>query len=86
MTRENLQELPNMLVTAAEAAEILRISPNQVGNLINAGLLPCLIIGSRKIRIEALNSFIEKWDGWDLSNPYEPKRLRRKENTNGHSS
>lgn len=75
MKRENLESLPNMLVNSSEAAEILRISKNSVGTLINAGLLPCLVIGSRKIRVAAIEEFIKKWDGWDLSDPYHPKKI-----------
>lgn len=76
MTRENLEKLPNIVVTSAEAAEILRISKVRLGDLINAGLLQCLNLGSRKIRIAEINEFLEKWEGWDLSDPYHPKRMK----------
>ncbi|MDO4171059.1 MAG: helix-turn-helix domain-containing protein [Lachnospiraceae bacterium] len=75
MKRENLASLPNMVVTSSEAAEILRISQARLGDLINAGLLNCLNIGSRKVRIATIDEFLEKWDGWDLSDPYNPKKI-----------
>lgn len=47
------------LYTVPEVAKILMINKNSVYDLMNRGMLPYLIIGSRKVRGSDLERFIE---------------------------
>lgn len=63
------------LYTVAEVAKKIGSNPNYVYLLIKSKVLPALKLGSMKVPKEQLVAFQNKWVGWDLSNPYEPKRL-----------
>ena len=67
MTRENMQRLPNRVFTVAETAEILRCSEGFVRRILNCGLMRYMKIGDIKIRSEALDEFLEKFDGEDVT-------------------
>lgn len=49
------------LYTVKEAAKVLRTNPDYVYACINAGKLPRLILGSKKIRGSDLERFIETY-------------------------
>ena len=55
------------LYTAKEVSKILKVNVHKVYDLIYAGLLPALKLGSIKIRKESLNDFLNKYEGMDLS-------------------
>lgn len=59
-----------MLYTVKEVAEILKCNPTRVYELKKAGLLPFLKLGQLKCRREALIAFLEKYEGYDVSDPY----------------
>lgn len=59
-----------MLYTVKEVAEILKCNPTRVYGLKDAGLLPFLKLGQLKCRREALIAFLEKYEGYDVSDPY----------------
>ena len=59
-----------MLYTVHEVAKILKCNPNRVYDLRKAGLLPFLKLGSLKCRKEALEEFLRKYEGYDVSDPY----------------
>lgn len=59
-----------LLYTVPEAAKILRCNPNRVYDLNKAGLLPFLKLGQLKCRRETLIAFLEKYEGYDVSDPY----------------
>lgn len=63
------------LLSTKEAAVILNTDINFMGKLIDAGLLPYLQMRARKIRRKALDTFMEKYEGWDISDPYNPIKL-----------
>ena len=50
-----------------EVSKILKVNVHKVYDLIHAGLLPALKLGSLKIRKESLNDFLKKYEGMDLS-------------------
>lgn len=60
--------MDNLLYTVPEVAKILKCDKNYVYNLINRGLLPCLMLKSKKILHSSLMDFINKYNGHDLSN------------------
>ena len=55
------------LYTVKEAAKIMKANVHKVYDLIHAGLLPALKLGSIKIRKESLEEFLRKYDGMDLT-------------------
>lgn len=55
------------LYTVAETAKMLHVNRNKVYELIGAGLLPALKLGSLKILDTALDEFLAKYNGYDLS-------------------
>lgn len=59
-----------LLYTVPEVAKILRCNPNRVYDLNKAGLLPFMKLGQLKCRREALIAFLEKYEGYDVSDPY----------------
>lgn len=63
------------LYTINEVAELLGTSAQQVYKLISAGLIPALKLGRLKIRPAALEAFLEKYEGYDLSDPSNPQPL-----------
>lgn len=61
--------MENVLYTVQEVAELLKTNGTYVYSLIRAGELPALKLGRLKIRKEALEDFLERNEGKDLSNP-----------------
>lgn len=74
-----------MLYTVKETSKILKCSVNLVYTLINTGLLKSLKLGSLKVRDKALEEFLDKYDGQDIDEIIEQKRLENQnsENLNG---
>lgn len=67
--------MEDLLYTVAETAKLLKTNPAYVYELVKAGLLPALKLGSLKIRRAALLDFLVKYEGYDLTNPEELKEL-----------
>lgn len=60
--------MPEMLFTVKEVSSIIKSDKNFVYDLIKKGLLPALKLGSYKVRKQALEDFLVKYEGKDLSN------------------
>lgn len=58
-----------MLYTMKEVSAILKTNVTYVHRLRKAGLLPCIKLGAYKVRKEALEAFLEKYEGYDLTEP-----------------
>jgi len=58
------------LYTVKEVSEILRTNTTYVYGLIKSGLLPNIIIGTKKIPHDALSRFLEYCVGKDVTDPY----------------
>lgn len=56
--------------TVSEVAKILKTNRGYVYRLINAGILPCVQIGNKKIRHDALAEFLKKAEGYNYTDPY----------------
>lgn len=67
--------MEDILYTVSEVAKLIKCNTNYVYDLIRKGFLPALKLGSYKIRRTALLEFLEKYEGYDLTNPYEVKKL-----------
>ena len=63
------------LFTVKEVAAILRTNVEYVHKLRRAKLLPCLKLGCFKVRRKALEDFLAKYEGKDLSDPFDVKEL-----------
>ena len=55
------------LYTIAEVAKIMKVNKTYVYKLINNGLLPVIKLGSYKVRDVALDEFLTKYEGMDLT-------------------
>ena len=47
----------------------------RIWQLIRLGLLPALKLGSIRVRKEALEEFLQRYEGYDLSDPLNIKEL-----------
>ena len=70
MNDKNRMNTPTLIYTVKEVSNILHTSPAYIYDLIKAGLLPAIKLGSYKVRLESLENFLKKNEGNDLSNPY----------------
>ena len=67
--------MEKMLYTVADVAEVLQCNESTVYKLKNVGLLPFLKLGRYKCRKEALEEFLEKYEGFDITDPQHIKPL-----------
>lgn len=65
--------MEDMLYTVPEVAEILKTNVDYVYKLQKAGLLKFLKIGRWKCRKSTLEEFLAKYDGYDLTDPFNVK-------------
>ena len=65
----------NILYTVKEVAEFLKTNIDYVHKLRKSGLLPFLKIGQYKGRAESLATFLEQYEGKDLTDPFNVKEL-----------
>lgn len=68
--------MEKVIYTVKEAAELLKTNVDYVHKLRKAGILPFIKLGSYKIRKEALDEFLAKYEGYDLTNPQQIKELK----------
>jgi len=67
--------MEDMLYTVPEVAAILKTNIDYVYKLQRSGLIKFMKIGRLKCRKSTLEAFLEKYDGFDISNPEEIKEL-----------
>lgn len=63
------------LLTVQEVAKLLKTNKNFVYNLNQAGLLRLMKLGALKCTEASVQEFLQKYDGFDLTNPFEIKKL-----------
>lgn len=61
--------------TVQEVAEILKTNVDYVYKLQKAGLLRFMKIGRLKCRKSTLEAFLEKYDGCDISDPFNVQKI-----------
>lgn len=71
--------MEDVLYTVSEVAKLIKTNPAYVYELIKAGLLPVLKLGSYKIRKVALEEFLAKYEGKDLTDPTNIIELKKGE-------
>lgn len=64
-----------ILYTVPEVAKLMKTNSCYVYKLIHSGVLPVLKLRSYKVRRAALEQFLEKYEGKDLTNPYEVRDI-----------
>ena len=65
--------MEEMLYTVKEVASILKTNVDYVYKLQRAGLLRFMKIGSLKCRKSTLEAFLARYDGMDVSDPFNVK-------------
>lgn len=63
------------LYTVSETSKILKTNVHTVYSLVDQGLLPAIKLGRLKIRDEAIEEFLKKYEGMDLSNLSDIKEI-----------
>lgn len=69
-----------IVYTAKEVASILKTNVDYVHQLRRAGVLKFIKLGQYKVRQETLINFLEKYDGFDLTNPFYVKEINNESN------
>lgn len=69
--------MPDVIYTVSETAKLLKTNSNYVYSLIKLGYLPALKLGSMKIRKEAIDEFLKRYEGKDLTDLENIKELER---------
>ena len=64
-----------IIYTVKEVSKILQTNIDYVYSLRKSGLLTFIKIGQYKIRHESLIRFLEMYDGYDLTDPFNIKKL-----------
>lgn len=67
--------MEEMLYTVPEVATVLKTNVDYVYKLQKAGLIRFMKIGRLKCRKSTLEAFLEKYDGYDLSDPFNVQEL-----------
>lgn len=62
--------MEDMLYTVQEVAEILKTNVDYVYKLQRAGILRFMKVGRLKCRKSTLEEFLAKYDGKDISDPF----------------
>ena len=73
--KEVSQTMPDVLYTVKEVAELLKTNVDYVHKLRKAGILPFIKLGQYKVRKQSLELFLERYEGKDLTDPFNVKEL-----------
>lgn len=65
--KTNEHKTERVIYTVKEVSQLLRTNAAFIYKLIDTGLLPALKLGSIRVRKEALDEFLQKYEGCDLS-------------------
>ncbi len=67
--------MEDLLLTVPEVAKILKTNVDYVYKLQRAGLIKFMKIGRLKCRMSTLEAFLERFDGFDISDPFNIKEV-----------
>lgn len=62
-----------LIYTIDEVASIIQTNKNYVYSLVKANLIRPLKLGRYKIRHDELLRFLEDYEGYDLTDPFNPR-------------
>lgn len=71
--------MEDILYTVPEVSKLIKTNKTYVYELIKAGLLPVLKLGSYKIRKASLEDFLSRYEGKDITNPRDIKDISKEE-------
>lgn len=71
--------MEDRLYTVQEVAAILKTNVDFVYKLQRAGLIRFMKIGRLKCRKSTLEQFLEKYDGYDISDPFNIREMKEGE-------
>lgn len=71
--------MDDLLLTVPEVAKILKTNKDYVYKLQKAGLIKFMKIGRLKCRRSTLEAFLERFDGCDISDPFNIKEVEADE-------
>lgn len=71
--------MEDRLYTVREVADILKTNVDYVYKLQKAGLIKFMKIGRLKCRKSTLEKFLEKYDGCDISDPFNIQTMKEGE-------
>ena len=69
--------MEEMLYTVPEVAAILKTNVDMVYKLQKSGLLRFMKLGRLKCRKSTLEEFLEKYDGLDVTDPFNVKEVEK---------
>lgn len=75
--------MEEMLYTVPEVAAILKTNVDYVYKLQRAGLIRFMKMGRLKCRKSTLEEFLEKYDGCDISDPFNIQELMQEGENDG---
>ena len=67
--------MEDMLYTVPEVAKILKTNVDYVYSLQRSGLLKFMKIGRLKCRKSTLEAFLERFDGLDVTDPFNVRKV-----------
>jgi hypothetical protein len=67
--------MDDLVYTVREVSEIIKTNNKYVYSLMNAGVLPYIVLGSKKVLRKSLIEFLEKNEGYDLSDPENIRKI-----------
>lgn len=67
--------MEDMLYTVKEVAVILKTNVDYVHKLRKAGLIRFMKLGSLKCRKQSLEDFLRKYDGCDITDPFNVRTM-----------
>lgn len=67
--------MEDMLYTVPEVAKILKTNVDYVYKLQQSGIIRFMKIGRLKCRKTTLEQFLEKYDGCDISDPFNIQKI-----------
>ena len=76
-------DMEEMLLTVPEVAQILKTNDEYVYKLQKAGLLRFIKVGRWKVRKSTLEEFLKKYEGFDISDPFNVKAIEGGEVSEG---
>lgn len=65
-------QTPDRLLTVTDIAARLRVGKNTANMLVQKGVIKSLNLGGKKVRERELESWLERMEGFDLSDPFHP--------------
>ena len=74
--------MEDVLYTVPEVAAILKTNVDQVYKMQKSGILRFLKIGRLKCRKSTLEEFLQKYEGYDISDPFNIQRLEGENSEN----